>query len=74
MAGKRTDPVVIRVNIEVNPQVSEIEVDRALWDSLTPQQRSEYAAEVATDELNNAGGYGWHIEDPDDMASTEAAS
>ncbi len=48
-------------------------VDRDLRESMTPQERSDYASRAVDDMMANHVAAGWHITDPDDLASTEVA-
>jgi hypothetical protein len=47
-------------------------VDRDEWDAMTPAERSRLAEDMAEAHAINHVGWGWHIEDPADLASTEA--
>ncbi|MEU1240079.1 hypothetical protein ABZ388_06940 [Micromonospora parva] len=69
MSSQRTDPVVITLNCEAQPSIDTAEIDRAEWDAMTPQQRAVEVQTLASEHMNNSGGYGWHINDPDDYAA-----
>jgi hypothetical protein len=61
-------PVKVIVNVEANPSIETYEIDRAEWDAMTPGQRYKYLNGMAMEDMNNAGGCGWHIEDAEDAA------
>lgn len=67
------EPVRIDANVEgFGGHAREIfEVDRAEWDALDPAGRSKLCEEIAAEHAANHVGWGWHIADPADMASTE---
>jgi hypothetical protein len=67
----KTEPVRVTINIEIHPTTEHHEIDRAEWDAMTPAERRDVIEGVAEAVMQNAGGYGWHIDDPDDAASTE---
>lgn len=48
-----------------------VEVERDLWDGMTPAERFAYCDELANEEAYNRFSWGWHIYDQADMASTE---
>lgn len=66
-----TEPVRVTINIEANPRTEEHEIDRAEWDAMTPALRRDLLESLMDAAVQNAGGYGWHIDDPDDAAATE---
>lgn len=65
-------PVVISLNVEGfgGSESDTHEVARAEWDAMTPAERNKLADGVASDFAFNYVGWGWHIADPDDYAST----
>jgi len=72
-APARTDPVVVIYRVEANPRVETEEIDRDQWNAWTPQQRKEHVEDCATEAVNTAGGWGWHIEDAADLAMVGGA-
>lgn len=68
-------PVQVHVNVSwpgVNGRHdTTIEIDRATWDVLTPAGRSKLCDDLAALEATNKVGWGWHIHNPEDFASTE---
>lgn len=69
--SSKTDPVRVTINIEVNPTIEHHEIDRTEWDAMTPAERRSYIDDLMDAAVQNAGGYGWHIDDPDDLAATD---
>jgi hypothetical protein len=67
----RTEPVRITINIEIHPTVERHEIDRAEWNAMTTAGRRDCLDDLAEAAIQNAGGYGWSFEDPDDEASIE---
>ena len=67
--SERTDPVLIELNCEAQEGADTVEVDRTEWNALTPTQRAVLVQELAAEHMNNQGGYGWHIDNEDDMES-----
>lgn len=67
----RTDPVRVTINIEIQPTTERHEIDRAEWDVMTPAERRDLLDGIAEAVMQNAGGYGWFLDNPDDEASTE---
>lgn len=67
-----SDPVVVSLNVEgfSGRSTEEIEIDRAEWDALTPEGRSELLQELADEHAANHVGWGWHIDNPDDLKAT----
>lgn len=68
------NPVVVILNCEANPSTDTIEIDRAGWNRMTPAERAEFINESLEAHVANAGGYGWHIDDPDDLAAVGTAT
>lgn len=57
-----TAPVVVEVNVEDMIGTTEtVEIPRAKWDAMTPDQRAGEVADAAAEVMNGTGGYGWHI-------------
>lgn len=63
-----TGPVRVRITVEASPSVDEVEIDRAEWAAMTPEQRNQLLEEMTMEAVNNAGGAGWHLLNPDDEA------
>lgn len=74
MAGR--PPVVIELYVEAFGGSADdtVEVDRDEWESMTPDQRVSYADGCAQDHIANSVSGGWHIYNPDDMASTDTSA
>lgn len=66
------EPVRVTIRVEANPRVEEFEIDRDEWDAMTPAARKDMLDDAALESVNNAGGYGWNLDDPDDEAATES--
>jgi hypothetical protein len=64
-------PVVVVLNCEARESQETITVDRDKWDAMTPAQRRARLDADLDAHVADAGGYGWHIDDPDDYAATE---
>lgn len=66
-------PVVVSLNVEGfgGSSKSVGEVDRAYWEAMTPAERGAYVTDMAEAHALNYIGWGWHIEDAADYASTE---
>ncbi|MEV2239568.1 hypothetical protein [Micromonospora sp. NPDC049891] len=62
----RRDPVIIELNCEAHPSTDTVEYDRDQWNKMTPAERASALDEMVDEHISNAGGGGWHIEDPDD--------
>jgi hypothetical protein len=69
-------PVVISMSVEgfSGSAQDTYEVPRDEWDAMTPAERVTFAEGCASDHAANYIGWGWHIADPDDYASTEGKS
>lgn len=67
----KTGPVRVTVTVEAHPTTENHEIDRDRWNRMTPAERRAELDAIAEATLNNAGGYGWALEDPDDEADTE---
>lgn len=65
----RTDPVIIELNCEAHPSKDTVEIDRSEWDAMTPADRAVMLDNLTAEHINNAGGGGWHIDDPVDEAA-----
>lgn len=52
-----------KLTVEASPSTERFSIPRAEWDAMTPRQRAELLHEMATDHMNNAGGYGYHLDD-----------
>lgn len=65
-------PVVIDLHVEgfASSADDNYEVPRDQWDAMTPDERTKFAEGCAADHAANYVGWGWHIADPDDYAST----
>ena len=61
-----TEPVRVTLNVEAHPTTTHVEIDRAKWDAMTPQERGARLDELAHEAMLDAGGYGWSVEDPAD--------
>lgn len=68
-------PVVISLNVEgfSSSESDTYEVSRDEWEAMTPAERTAFAEGCASDHAANYVGWGWHIADPDDYASTGGA-
>lgn len=64
----RLDPVTVTYRVEASPRTATEEIPRDKWDAMTPQHRKEYVEEGALNTVNDAGGWGWSIDDPADEA------
>lgn len=65
-------PVIVTLSCEAREGTQTVEIDRAEWDAMTPAQRAQDLNERAVDFVNNQGGYGWWIDDPEDSAAAAA--
>ncbi len=71
-------PVVVEISCgdratQGSTEVDQVEVDRDLWEGMSPAQRSAYCDSLAEDMATNRFSWGWNISDPADMTSTEPA-
>lgn len=66
-----TEPVRVTINVEARPTTETVEIDRAEWDAMTPADRRALLDDMAEAAMQNAGGYGWGIDNPDDEAATQ---
>lgn len=68
-------PVVVEYSISWSgvgaSEIGTFEIDRDEWDAMSPAERLEEARIGAQGIVENTVTWGWHIEDPDDYASTE---
>jgi hypothetical protein len=55
------EPVVVLLTVEAHPRKEEIEIPRADWDAMTPEQRTAYLDNEVDTCIANAGGAGWFI-------------
>lgn len=62
-----TGPVVVRLETNARRTGMTVEIPRAEWDKMTRGQRAARLDELASRLVADAGGYGWHIDDPDDL-------
>jgi len=71
-SNEERPPVVVSLNVEAfsDSRSDTAEIPRAEWDAMTPAERTKRVSEMASDFANDYVGYGWHIDDPDDYAST----
>lgn len=67
-------PVTVTLTCEAHPSTETVEIDRADWDAMTPAERADLLDVMAAEHVASAGGYGWHISNPDDAAATEDAT
>lgn len=68
-------PVVATLNVEGfgHHDTATVEITRDEWDTLTPAQRVALLDEMAGEHAAFSVGWGWHIDDPTDLAATEGA-
>jgi hypothetical protein len=67
-----SDAVVVSLHVEgFGGQSDEtITVERAEWDAMTPAERAELLDDEATAHAADHVAWGWHIDNPDDLAGT----
>jgi hypothetical protein len=68
-----TEPVYVTIRVEANPTTETVEIDRAEWDAMTPADRRALLDDMAEIAMQNAGGFGWGIDDPADAAADDLA-
>lgn len=68
------EPVRIEVHVEGfgGHSTETVEVDRAEWDALDPADRDKLCDDLAAGHAADYVGWGWHIADPADLASTQS--
>jgi hypothetical protein len=78
MADTNSDPrppVLVEINVSwpgFDGQHNEtIEVSRDKWDAMTWYERTQYCETLAEETAADMVGWGWHIPDQDDYATTE---
>lgn len=66
-------PVVVDVSMSWSNQGASmeqaIEIDRAEWESMTPEERVEHCQEAANGWAENEVQWGWHIHDETDRTA-----
>lgn len=69
----RDDPVTVSVRVEGWNSSAEdtVAIPRAEWEAMTVHQRREECDTIASVHAANYVSWGWHIEDPDDLAATQ---
>ena len=67
-------PVIVELTCEASPSTDTQTIDRDKWDNMTPAQRAEMLNDMLTEHVNDAGGSGWFIADPDDEAAVGTAT
>lgn len=72
-AAKSPGPVRVTLNVEGFGQHSQetVSIDRSTWEALSVPERNALCEDMATEHAQNHVGWGWHIYDPADYASTE---
>lgn len=73
MSDQNDGPVVVSLHVEGwnNSADDTVEVPRAEWLRMTPAQRQEWCEGAANVHASNTVSWGWYIDDPADLASTE---
>lgn len=71
MASKGPVRASLNVQWEGGHRIEEIEIDRAEWDAMSPDERAKMLDQESTSHAADYVGWGWHIADPDDLAATE---